>query len=249
MKHINRYNDSMRKSMMDKLFFIDKVDADIFVDFGCADGSMINLMNDIFPRKLYYGYDHNKKMIELSKKNNPEDNCRFFTDWTELLETIKVSRIINKNKVKVCLIFSSVLHEIENKTEFFHFINFKSFDYLVIRDMYLSDDKYLTVPQLMGVLDKIPHQLKAHYGSKLFETKNIIQAMFKSYYMHNLKHELKEDYFSFNKNHIRELEMKYHMKPLFKEFFLLTYWKDTLLKDFGFSFGKLTTHTKLIYKI
>jgi len=245
MRHINRYNDSMRKPMMDKLFFIDKVDADIFVDFGCADGSMIKMLNDIFPNHKYLGFDINLTMLKLAKDNNKKSNVKFYSDWSELLLDLEKKYA----GLKKCLVMSSVLHEIDNKTEFFHFINFKSFDYLVIRDMFLSDDNYLTVPQLMGVLDKIPQQIRKHYGTKLFETKNIIQAMFKSYYKHNLAHELKEDYFSFTKSHIHELEMKYHMKPLFKEFFLLTYWKDTLLNDFGFSFGKLTTHTKLIYKI
>lgn len=245
MRQINKYNDSMRKPMMDKLFFVDKVDADVYIDFGCADGSMINLMNDIFPNSIYLGFDINLTMLKLAKENNKKPNVRFYSDWKLLLFDLEM----NYSGLKKCLIMSSVLHEIENKSEFFQFINFKKFDYLVIRDMFLSDDKYLTVPQLMGVLDKIPHKLKAHYGSKLFETKNIIQAMFKSYYKHNLAHELKEDYFSFNKSHISELEMKYHMKPMHREHFLLTYWKDTLHNDFGFDFGDLTTHVKLIYKI
>jgi hypothetical protein len=33
------YNDEMRKALIDKIFFLDKVqDATVFADFGCADG-------------------------------------------------------------------------------------------------------------------------------------------------------------------------------------------------------------------
>ena len=43
-KNIEEYNERMAKSMEDKLFFVEKLPSIqnyLFVDFGCADGSMI----------------------------------------------------------------------------------------------------------------------------------------------------------------------------------------------------------------
>ena len=37
--NMNAYNDGMRKSMLDKIWFLDKIDGDIdtVYDYGCAD--------------------------------------------------------------------------------------------------------------------------------------------------------------------------------------------------------------------
>lgn len=35
------YNDNMRKSLLDKAYFLSFVDSDTFIDFGCADGSLL----------------------------------------------------------------------------------------------------------------------------------------------------------------------------------------------------------------
>ena len=37
----NAYNGRMELSMMDKLFFVDKVDTDLIVDFGCANAVLL----------------------------------------------------------------------------------------------------------------------------------------------------------------------------------------------------------------
>ena len=64
------YTENMRKSLMDKAFFIDKIDAKHFVDFGCADGSLLKFLKTIFPNSAnYVGYDtllHN----EISNTNS-----------------------------------------------------------------------------------------------------------------------------------------------------------------------------------
>lgn len=248
-RNLTIYNDNMRKSMMDKIFFIDKVESDIIVDFGCADGSMINLMNDIFPQKLYYGYDHNEKMIELSKQNNTGDNCLFFSDWSKLLETIRIARIVNKNKVKICIVFSSVLHEIDNKLEFFDVIDLSVFDYVVIREMFFEYDRHFTLRQMNDIIKHIQPEIIDYYGSKIYEDKNIVQSMFKSYYKENLKLELLEDYFSFDNTAMNYIERKFKLKSLYKEKFILPYWRETIIRDFGIDLSVLTTHIKLIYEV
>ena len=42
------YNSRMRKSLLDKIFFMDKIDGcDRFLDYGCADGSMIKFLAEV----------------------------------------------------------------------------------------------------------------------------------------------------------------------------------------------------------
>lgn len=249
-RNLTIYNDNMRKSMMDKIFFIDKIQADIFVDFGCADGSMINLMNDIFPRKHYYGYDRNEKMIELARKNNTGGNCGFFSDWSKLLKQIEiVKKVNNKLNLKVCIVFSSVLHEIENKPEFFDVIDLSVFDYVVIREMFFEYDRHFTIGQINSIIKHLQPEIIDYYGGKIYEDRNIVQSMFKSYYKENLKLELLEDYFSFDNTVMNYIERKFKLKSLYKEKFILPYWRETIIRDFGIDLSVLTTHIKLIYEV
>ena len=61
--NIDYYNKEMQKGMEDKLFFIERLPQNqnyMFVDFGCADGSMINALASIYkdnPHNCYVGYD------------------------------------------------------------------------------------------------------------------------------------------------------------------------------------------------
>ena len=36
--NVDNYVEGMQKSLDDKLFFVDKLDFDVIVDFGCANG-------------------------------------------------------------------------------------------------------------------------------------------------------------------------------------------------------------------
>ena len=60
-----QYNIAMRRSMMDKMFFMDKIGNGprTILDWGCADGSLIEYMHKMFPEHFYMGYDTDPKMI------------------------------------------------------------------------------------------------------------------------------------------------------------------------------------------
>lgn len=49
------YNLSMKKSLIDKMFFMDKIDDDIKVvmDYGCADGALIRFLAPLFPEIVF----------------------------------------------------------------------------------------------------------------------------------------------------------------------------------------------------
>lgn len=244
MNDINIYNERMRKSLMDKIFFVDKVDATVFIDFGCADGSMIKMLNGLFPEYYYIGYDNNPEMIKLADANVNSVNAEFYHDWDALLDAVKN----NYNNEKTCLIFSSVLHEVEDKPSFFDFIKFENFDYVVIRDM-MYDESPTSKLLLEPIYRKLPEDIKAHFGPKIWEGRTMVQAAFKSYYRENFETEILEDYFSFNQNHMLLLNHKYKLNPVYEYHYLLPYWKQTIKNDFDVDLSGIKTHVQLIYEV
>ena len=130
----DRYITEMRKSMLDKIFFFDKVfePFDTVVDFGCADGSLIKFCKDIFPNYNYIGYDVNPYMIEKARENCP--HSRFTDKWED----------IDINSSTSLLNVSSVIHEVysysssEDVEEFWNKVFNSGFKYISFRDMMLS---------------------------------------------------------------------------------------------------------------
>ena len=105
-KNIEVYNAGMRKSMMDKIWWIDKIDDGIntVMDYGCADGALLSMTHDVSPDLQLCGYDFNEDMIGLATQNVPFGN--FSDDFYEVS-----NGIIRENTV---LVASSVFHDIEN---------------------------------------------------------------------------------------------------------------------------------------
>ena len=83
-KNIEVYNAGMRKSMMDKIWWIDKIDDSIntVMDYGCADGALLSITHDINPDLQLCGYDFNEDMIGLATQNVPFGN--FSDDFYEV---------------------------------------------------------------------------------------------------------------------------------------------------------------------
>lgn len=61
------YNDNMRKSLLDKAYFLSFVDSDTFIDFGCADGSLLKHIHEMFPDKKLIGYDISPEMLQIEE--------------------------------------------------------------------------------------------------------------------------------------------------------------------------------------
>jgi len=245
MHDINIYNARMRKSLMDKIFFIDKVESTVFIDFGCADASMIKMLNGLFPEYSYIGYDNNPDMIIRAKENEPA--AEYFSDWDILLSHID-EKFPDKKK---CLILSSVLHEVEDKRDFFEFLQFSHFDYVVIRDMYYSGNPSF-IPD--SVLDSVPLNIRDHYGVSLRTENEVrLQAIFKSYYPENIESELLEDYFSFGSSDkwLLESHHTFGLLPVYEYHYLLKFWRELIMKDHNYDLASMNikTHIQLIYEV
>ena len=63
---IKDYNARMAKSLLDKSFFLDKIECDIIVDFGCANGELLEFISEFSGDKILVGYDIDADMVNLA---------------------------------------------------------------------------------------------------------------------------------------------------------------------------------------
>ena len=152
--NIKTYNEKLYNGMFDKIWFLDKIENNIttIVDFGCADGTLGNIINSIFPEKFRcIGIDSNADMRKLATDNG-----------IEVYKSLKDLPDIDYNNT--VLILNSVIHEIFTYAPFlsayelFQSISDLKFKQIAIRDMCLND------------LDTLPNYTKEIMDSK-FATK------------------------------------------------------------------------------
>ena len=263
LNNISIYNERMDKSIKDKLWFIDKVDANVYVDFGCANGNLLKHLSYIHQKQgktdiQYIGYDNNDEMLKIARQNcNRFKNISFTNDFINIRNDYDIL-----NDKKVCLILSSVLHEVysysnaEEKEDFWKFIYDLDFDYIVIRDMTSGINTDSFIPninrileyQIMTVKEKADQQQLLdfqRYWGRINSLHNLTHFLLKYKYVENWSRELKENYlpFSFSLLHYR-LNFSYERK--YEKRYCLPYLKDLFKKDFGIDFIGYT-HMNVLY--
>lgn len=128
------YLHRMQKSVLDKMFFMDKVFEPIeaVVDFGCANGELIKALHAFWGDVRYVGYDVSERMIGAARINVPQ--AHFTSRWEELGVDPRRS-LIN---------VSSTIHEVyaygteEDVRIFWQRLFGSGFRYVTIRDMMLT---------------------------------------------------------------------------------------------------------------
>ena len=243
------YCDKMKKSLVDKIFFVDKIDAEIFVDFGCADGDLIDFLHGIFPENDYIGYDYSEKMISKARLKN---TVPFFTsDWLEL----ETKLFTNKKKA---LILSSVIHEVysysnQNDVElFWQRVWNSNFDYVVIRDMMptkavVRASDPLMVTRIRQVFsEKKILEWESQWGD-LNGQWSLLHFLLTYQYEENWERELKENYFPIYVENLLSLVPNKYM-PIYIDHYTLPWIKQCVRKDFGFDVQD-PTHLKLILEL
>ena len=250
MKDIEKYNSEMKKSLVDKIFFIDKIESTVFIDYGCADGIMIKFLADLFPDNQFIGYDNNSHMRDIAKAKNDAPNIHYTTK----LENLYTYAGFND----VTLITSSVMHEIYNyrddsKPEYKFWDNVKQIQpkYVVIRDMCISNKIYHQASDLLSVSQiyhkvgsNIISQWESRWGS-LNEKKSLIHFLLKYRYVSaNWDREFVENYLSYDFEQLL-YEIPQYLNIKYVEHYTLPYIKNAIKKDFNIDFNE-KTHVKLI---
>ncbi len=243
-KDLTFYNQEMRKSLFDKAFFLDKIDGETVVDFGCADGTLTEFIKTLFPEKSVIGYDINEEEIYKARENGKA--CKYF------FNTSFIDEIEPRNST---LLLSSVIHEVYNYStlneieEFWNFVFKNNWKEIVIRDMIpsMSIERKADVNDYSKILSsKHSNKIRSfeqEWGS-LENNKNLIHFLLKYRYEINWEREVKENYMPLLFEQLLSLIPNYY-EITFEHRFILPFIKKNVKKEFNIDI-KDNTHTKLI---
>lgn len=250
--NIEVYNRNMEASYPDKLFFMDIIDPDVIVDFGCADGTILSKMREKNPDVKLIGYDLSKTMLDKAKAKLGPD-VFLTTSWNEVQSELE-------SYSSPALVLSSVIHEVysySHPKEVKKFWNDKvfggDFKWIVIRDMIPSVEMSRgEAAEFQDDVDKVksaadPKYLKSYeekwddIGSSY---KFLAHFLLKYKFTDNWTREVAENYLPLS------LETLYKKIPpgyeiIFEDNFVLPYLKKEVKKDFDVDI-KHTTHAKMI---
>lgn len=253
--NISIYNQKMARTVIDKIFFLAHIDADVFIDFGCADGEVLRAISNFVPDSICIGYDISPEMIKEATLKSPNDENFVFTSNKNYV--IEMVNNLQKKGHKVCLILSSVIHEVYSYStpkeirDFWKFVNETGFDYVSIRDMIHQNTDYPEVnwKNYDNIANsKYSQELKdfeKEWGSIQHNGKNAAHFFLKYRYKENWDRELYEDYLP-----LSSLELQEHFdnwEERFKHLYTLPYIQKIVKEDFGISIIA-NTHIQLIYE-
>lgn len=250
------YNSEMSKSMIDKIFFMDKIDDSIrvIVDYGCADGSLIHFLAPLFPDMIFVGYDLDETMVaQAEAKNAAFPNCYAISDLVVLQSILKETHTtINQCAV----ILSSLIHEVYSYSNdvdgFWNTITTTGFKYIIIRDMCLDETAHR--PALKEDLIKVKSRYPMdkirefeHIHGSICDNYNLIHFLLKYRYRDNWDREVRENYVPCSVEEIaRQLGQNYTL--IYFDHYILPYLAATVKKDFDITL-KDYTHIKFIYQL
>lgn len=247
------YTTEMCKALQEKLFFMDKINVNYLMDYGCADGSLIQSMHQYYPGVNYIGYDIDEEMIKKAKDKKIPNSL--FTTNLKLANTMTQSVLTNSG-----ILCSSVIHEVysygnqESIKAFWDNLYGGTYDYVIIRDMALSEkemaDNNITNPSdLIALKNRAnPSQISdfENIWGSLNIKKNFIHFLLKYRYIANWDREVAENYLPVTiEDHLKAIPDNYEI--VFFEHEPLPFIQQTVKNDFGI-FLENKTHIKLIIK-
>ena len=255
--NLDVYTTGMQKSSKDKLFFMDKVDdVDVIVDFGCADGTLIQEMYKINPNIRYLGYDNSLDMIKRARtftlrSFGPDVNIGF------LLPNEKIENYIN-NEQNYLLNLSSVIHEVysyskpEEINVFWNQVLYNNFKYIAIRDFCVSKsinriadiNDYVKVIQCAN--EKYVEDYESIWGS-IKENRNLVHFLMKYRYKDNWNREVRENYFPITLEQLLSNIPTDKYEIIYFEDYILPFIKNQIKEDFDIDLHD-NTHVKLLLK-
>lgn len=248
--NIDTYISHMDMSIDDKLFFLNKVDFDVIVDFGCANGTLLSKVKIQKPNVDLIGYDLDDTMVNKAHSLLGSDTL-ITNNWNVIVTELK--------KYKMPLLnLSSVIHEVYSYSNiddiklFWKNVVFSGlFKYIVIRDMMPS----LQIDRNKNFIDDVIKVRKKCDPKQLSHFENIWGSIDKSYktfchyllkyrYVENWNREVKENYFPLSLESMKsKIPNTYQID--YEKTFIVPFVQEQLMKDFDVSISQ-DTHTKLI---
>lgn len=246
-KNYDTYNSRMELSMLDKLFFIDKIDTDLIVDFGCANGALLKAIGKMKQVQLL-GYDNDVTMMtDYSCKESP-----IVSHWDTVEAFVKKAK-------HPTLVLSSVIHEVfhyGSKADidaFWKQVLNTGFEFIVIRDMVPS--RAIDRASCVNDVKKVYHKFLGTTALDDFErvwgsienNKQLIHFLLKYRYLQpNWEREVRENYMPITREAVlAKIPMDYDI--VFHEHYVLPYLLQSVRDDLGIEI-KDPTHLKLILR-
>lgn len=250
--NMHSYIEGMGLSYADKLFFLDKIDPDVIVDFGCADGSILEKISIAKPNIKLIGYDLDDKMLSIAKSKLGK-NAILTDDWK------KVEKYLSEYQ-RPALVLSSVIHEVYSYSHSFVIKKFwedqvfgDKFKWICIRDMIPMSEMYkYEKTKFMGDVMRVRNRsnkeilssFENHWGKISNNYKTFIHYLLKYKYVDNWDREVKENYVPITLETLfKKIPSNY--KTIYQDNFILPILQHQVKADFNIEI-KHTTHTKLI---
>lgn len=248
------YCESMAKSLDDKLFFLNEIDIneyDYIVDFGCADGRILEVLDEKLTNRktILIGIEKNKVMFDQLVSLAGRAKHRMIVSIELIDGDNEIFNLLKRGGKKSLIIFSSVLHEYdwENFQRFFYF-----FDTIVIRDMQEPENfcRNVSDSTRASVTKDFPEELLAKLERK-YGRINDLETLYRYFLMYryadNFDHELQEDYFGVDWGGLKEWlidRMLFHV--LYEKDYILPFIKQDIATKFGYEL-KYPTHKQIIF--
>jgi hypothetical protein len=238
----------MSKSVLDKMFFLDKIPDDVvIIDWGCADGSLLKEVIRFFPDNEYLGYDIDERMVTLAEE---KVDVKVYNSTSALIRDAE-----QKYKDKTVVVnLSSVIHEVYSyrnveEIDDFWFVVFKIADIVVIRDMIFeqSMDRASNPNDVKKIRSKSDRRYLQDYESiegSIKNNKNLIHYLMKYRYKDNWEREVRENYFPLSRERL-DMLIPDNFMIRYETMFALPYTQRVVERDFGIEI-KDNTHLKMI---
>lgn len=240
------YNTGMKKSLKDKLFFTEWLDnIDALVDFGCADGAMLEAVREISPNIGLTGIDMNEIMLQRIKDSGVRTICS------------DLPKDSGRRYINTALNLSSVLHEVysygspEYIKTFWNTVNEEKYSYIFIRDMMYDDSFVMNFNSEWERKVRMaadPAQVRdfERFHGSMSQHKNLVHFLLKYRYLTNWEREVRENYLSFTVADI-VTNLKNYDCVYFNRY-ALPFLQDKVQEDFGIRFNEMT-HVKMVLKL
>lgn len=256
-----KYLELLEAGLGDKLFFTDHIDlkeVDVFVDYGCADGALLQGLNRLIPNKKIIGFDENTQFLDCAQKRLENDNLIRNKDFILENEWVDISERLfdyNEKGLKTCIILSSVLHELKSahsKSAYQNILDeiFNIADYVVIRDMGMDYDEGTgVVPKELvdPVINKSDYFRITSFCRKyksISNIRNFVHYLLKYPYKENWKNEILEDYIIYWDDLYEEIEKRDYM-VIYSSFYTHPFIKKLVKELFDIDLT-YNTHFKFI---
>jgi len=249
------YTEEMKKTLLDKCYFIDKVDAKIIVDFGCADGTLLKFIHDVFgDAYLLIGYDNNLEMIELACQDG--EGIHFVSQWEQVLDLMH-SYQQEHSDAQSAIVLNSVIHEVldycdsQQIDEFWGRVWSGDFDFVCVRDMMPNQDidRYADPDEVAKVRTKANHEKLRDFEENqgpITNNKNLVHYLLKYRYSINWEREVRENYFPLTTRQYLAMIPDNYCIDYYVEY-LLPFIKWKVIEDFGITLRD-STHVKVVVR-